>query len=119
MANTATQEKSPSATPATVQAKVVTQAEFEAVIKKHGDVGKDEAKQKALAKDLIALFGNKSSAIRGMAGFGLKAGPISRALGIIYQHARNVLSRPLKREIKEQRETAAKAAPAGTTTAKK
>jgi len=62
---------------------------------------------------LIAGYGNKSNAIRGLAALGLKPGPISKHLGIIYQHARNVLLRPLKRVIKEQRDAAAQAAPAG------
>src|SRR5690606_17321954 len=53
---------------------------------------------------LIEGFGNKSNAIRGLAALGLKAGPISRHLGIRYQHARNVLQRPLKREIAAQRQ---------------
>ena len=62
---------------------------------------------------LIAGYGNKSNAIRGLAALGLKPGPISKHLGIIYQHARNGLLRPLKRVIKEQRDAAAQAAPAG------
>jgi len=65
---------------------------------------------------LIAGYGNKSNAIRGLAPLGLKPGPISKHLGIIYQHARNVLLRPLKRVVKEQRDaanTAAQAASAG------
>jgi hypothetical protein len=62
-------------------------------------------------EQLIAGYGNKSNAIRGLAALGVKPGPISKHLGILYQHARNVLLRPLKRVIKEQR--AAQAAPAG------
>jgi hypothetical protein len=78
-----------------------------------------DKKQGEAAPEAIALFGgNKSQAIRGMASLGLKAGPISKKLGIRYQHARNVLARPLKREIKEQRDANKKdeqqhAAPAG------
>lgn len=55
---------------------------------------------------LIAKYGNKSNAIRAMSAEGMKCGPISKALGIRYQHARNVLSQPLKRVIKEEREAA-------------
>jgi hypothetical protein len=55
---------------------------------------------------LIAHFGNKSKAIRGLAALGHKCGPISRALNIRFQHARNVLNKPLKRLIKEEREAA-------------
>ena len=56
------------------------------------------------AEQLITGFGSKSNAIRGLHALGLKPGPISKSLGIRYQHARNVLSRPLKRVIKEQRD---------------
>lgn len=59
---------------------------------------------------LIAGYGNKSNAIRGLAALGLKPGPIAKHLGIIYQHARNVLKRPLKRVIKEVRDAQASAA---------
>lgn len=59
------------------------------------------------AAQLIAAYGNKSNAIRGLnAQFGMKPGPISKKLGLIYQHARNVLSKPLKKVIKEEREAA-------------
>jgi hypothetical protein len=61
---------------------------------------------------LITGYGNKSGAIRGLAALGLKPGPISTHLDIRYQHARNVLSRPLKRDVKDQRDAAAKAAQA-------
>jgi hypothetical protein len=57
-------------------------------------------------EQLIAGYGNKSNAIRGLAALGVKAGPIAKQLDIIYQHARNVLKRPLKRVIKEQRDAA-------------
>jgi len=54
---------------------------------------------------LISAFGNKSNAIRGLnAQLGLKPGPISKKLGIIYQHARNVLNKPLKKVIKDARD---------------
>lgn len=55
---------------------------------------------------LIAHFGNKSKAIRGLSALGHKCGPISRALNIRFQHARNVLNKPLKRLIKEERDAA-------------
>lgn len=52
---------------------------------------------------LIQGYGNKSNAIRGLNALGIKAGPISKHLNIRYQHARNVLQRPLKRQIAEER----------------
>lgn len=61
------------------------------------------------ADELIKLYGSKSSAIRGLADLGAKCGPISRALGIKFQHARNVLNKPLKREIAAARKAAAEA----------
>jgi hypothetical protein len=48
-------------------------------------------------------FGNTSNAIRGLGALGIKPGPISKHLDIRYQHARNVLERPLKREIAAQK----------------
>jgi len=61
---------------------------------------------KKTAPELIALYGNKSNAIRGLNGLGIKTGPISKAMGIRYQHARNVLSKPLKRVIRDVKEAA-------------
>ena len=58
------------------------------------------------ANFLIEHFGNKSKTIRALALMGAKCGPISRALDIKFQHARNVLNKPLKRLIKEEREAA-------------
>lgn len=55
---------------------------------------------------LIEHFGSKSKAIRGLSALGHKCGPISRALNIRFQHARNVLNKPLKRLIKAEREAA-------------
>lgn len=55
---------------------------------------------------LIGYYGSKSKAIRGLSALGHKCGPISRALNILYQHARNVLNKPLKRLIKEERDAA-------------
>jgi hypothetical protein len=63
-----------------------------------------EALEGKTAPELIRLFGSKSNAIREMAKCGLKTGEIAKQLGVIYQHARNVLNRPLKREIKAERE---------------
>ena len=54
-------------------------------------------------EQLIEGFGNTSNAIRGLANLGLKPGPLSKHLDIRFQHARNVLSRPLKRPIAEAR----------------
>ena len=49
-------------------------------------------------KQLIAHFGEtKSAAIRCLRVAGYETAQIARMLGIIYQHARNVLNRPLKR----------------------
>lgn len=48
--------------------------------------------------ELVAHFGGtKSAAIRGLASEGLKVSGIAKKLEIRYQHARNVLTRPLKR----------------------
>lgn len=69
----------------------------EADIMKLGEIG------------LIAHYGSKSKAIRGLNALGHKCGPISRALNIRFQHARNVLLKPLKREIAAERKAAAKA----------
>lgn len=61
---------------------------------------------------ILEMYGTKSNAIRAMAALGIKAGPISKKLEIRYQHARNVLSRPLKRVIKEERDRARTGSPA-------
>lgn len=63
-----------------------------------------EQAEKMSGAELIAAFGNKSNAIRGLDALGMKPGPIAKKLGIIYQHARNVLKRPLKRVIKAERD---------------
>lgn len=53
-------------------------------------------------EQLIAKHGGtKSAAIRAMAAGGMKTGEISRALNIRYQHARNVLQRPLKTQVEQ------------------
>lgn len=79
-----------------------------------------DKEQGAECPEALELFGTKSKSdvIRGMSALGLKPGPISKKLGIRYQHARNVLKRPLKRVIAEQK-AQEKAAPAGQTTAQK
>jgi len=53
---------------------------------------------------LIEKYGNKSRAIRALSQQGMKTGDIAKKLGILYQHARNVLNQPLKREIAAQRQ---------------
>ncbi len=51
--------------------------------------------------ELIKLHGSKSAAIRALAAENYKTAEIARKLGVIYQHARNVLNRPLKRITKK------------------
>jgi hypothetical protein len=73
---------------------------------------KIEATMMALGeKALIEIYGNKSNAIRGLSVLGHKNGPISRALNIRFQHVRNVLLKPLKRVIAEERKAAAASQP--------
>lgn len=73
----------------------------------------DEKTMMSLGADkLIVMYGSKSKAIRALAALGHKCGPISRALNIRFQHARNVLDKPLKRVIKEERAAAQVAAQA-------
>lgn len=71
----------------------------------HEDIGPTEiepAKEavvdhmKLSALELISMFGNKSKAIRALHGMGHKTGPISKVLGLRYQHVRNVLVTPVK-----------------------
>jgi hypothetical protein len=45
-----------------------------------------------------AALPSKSAKIRAMGADGFKAGPISRALNIRFQHARNVLTTPVKKQ---------------------
>lgn len=68
------------------------------------ETGAAETKEGLSAEELIQKYGNKSKAIRALAQEGHKCGPISKMLNIRYQHARNVLNQPLKREIKSERE---------------
>jgi len=49
-------------------------------------------------EELIAKLGTKSAAIRYLDGEGWKRGDIARKLGIRYQHVRNVLITPLKKQ---------------------
>ncbi len=49
------------------------------------------------AEEYLKLYGTKSAAIRALAAEDVPTADIARRLGIIYQHARNVLKRPLKR----------------------
>lgn len=69
------------------------------------------------ADALIRLYGNKSNAIRALHGAGKKTAEIAKLLGIRYQHARNVILQPLKREIKAARDEAQASAPATAATA--
>ena len=64
------------------------------------------AEPRETGAELITKYGSKSAAVRALAAppFSMKVGPISKKLGIIYQFARNVLKRPLKREIKAERD---------------
>lgn len=62
-------------------------------------------KQQAADKDLepeelIAKYGTKSAAIRILAKQGMPTADIARKMNVIYQHARNVLKRPLKRQMR-------------------
>ena len=91
-----------------VQEKVeelVKEQSREEVIK---ELVKNKEYAKMSAEELIKHFGSKSAAIRGLnAELGWKPGPISKALGILYQHARNVLLQPLKRQIAQDHAAAA------------
>lgn len=54
----------------------------------------------------VLRWGSKSKAIRGLASEGVVVAEIARRCGLRYQHVRNVLSQPLKREIKAARDAA-------------
>lgn len=56
--------------------------------------------------ELIKVHGNKSNAIRALDARGFSRSQIATALEIRYQHVRNVLLQPLKREIKKERDQA-------------
>ena len=47
--------------------------------------------------ELFKKYGTKSATIRALSADNMKVGDIARRLGIIYQHAYNVLNRPMKR----------------------
>ena len=49
------------------------------------------------AAQLIKLHGSKSAAIRALHVQGYTKSEIAKKIGVIYQHARNVILRPLKR----------------------
>ena len=97
-----------------VEPQVQAQVQEEVLVEEQSreEVIKELVKNKEYAKmskeELIKHFGSKSAAIRGLnAELGWKPGPISKALGILYQHARNVLLQPLKRQIAQDRAAAA------------
>ncbi|KKK61709.1 hypothetical protein LCGC14_3011600, partial [marine sediment metagenome] len=48
------------------------------------------------ADQLIKKHGNKSTAIRALHEQGYTVSEIAKKVGVIYQHARNVVLRPLK-----------------------
>jgi hypothetical protein len=50
------------------------------------------------AAELTKKYGGTSNAIRAMTAEGFTTGQIARALGKLYQHVRNVKSKPLKRQ---------------------
>jgi predicted ArsR family transcriptional regulator len=54
--------------------------------------------QKWNAEELLKVHSTKSAVIRYLASQGVSRGDIARILGIRYQHVRNVLTQPLKRE---------------------
>jgi hypothetical protein len=47
-------------------------------------------------EEILARFGNKSKAIRGLTNEGMSRSQIAKVLDIRYQHVRNVLVSPLK-----------------------
>ncbi len=49
------------------------------------------------AAELIKEHGSKSAAIRALHRQGYSVSEIAKMVGVIYQHARNVILRPLKR----------------------
>ena len=49
-------------------------------------------------KDYYGKYGNISQTIRGMSAEGMTKGQIAKILGKRYQHVRNVLIQPLKKE---------------------
>ena len=59
------------------------------------------AKVDLTAEELVAKHGSKSAAIRALKEEGYTTSAIAKRVDVIYQHARNVLLRPLKRNNKE------------------
>lgn len=57
-----------------------------------------EAVKIPTAEEYLREYGTKSAAIRALHAEGIPTADIARRLGIIYQHVRNVLKRPLKRK---------------------
>lgn len=55
-------------------------------------------------EELIALYGNKSNAIRALSANGKTRSEVAKLLNIRYQHVNNVLGQVLKRPIKAARE---------------
>lgn len=53
------------------------------------------------ARESVAHLKTKSAKIRALAAQGYKVAEIAKILGIIYQHARNVLITPLKTNVKK------------------
>ena len=92
-------------TDATVVVSVETAQEEE--LKELAVIEQSLDEQLKLSEEALVLkYGNKSNAIRALGAMGAKSGPISRALNIRFQHARNVLAKPLKRVIKAERDAA-------------
>lgn len=78
------------------------------------DIEEALAKSSKLSNNQVRLspleikdkYGTKSNAIRTLHGEGYSVKDIASILNIRYQHARNVINRPLKREIKKERDAA-------------
>lgn len=87
-----------------ISTKVETSPVVPAVFIAQPKTKEDAAKMSAT--DLVNAFGSKSNAIRGLKALDMKTGEIAKSVGVIYQHARNVLLRPLKGVIKAEREAA-------------
>lgn len=60
-------------------------------------MGTKKVKIELSAAELIAKYGSKSAAIRAMSAEGKTRSEIADALGIRYQHVRNVLITPIKK----------------------
>lgn len=64
----------------------------------------EEKKPLMTPEELIALYGNKSNAIRALSANGNTRSEVAKLLNIRYQHVNNVLGQVLKRPIKAARE---------------